>query len=147
MTIQFQLSHSTAPPLFVHNEIVEKVTSYKYLGTIIDHKFIFQLNTAHIFLRCQQRFFFLHKFRKLQVQQSILLLFINVSLNPFNKIIRICGKIIGQEQQSLTAIFNSGVIPKGNQIASDHCHTLNTYYTMLPSGCSYKSPMDKESHF
>lgn len=48
MTIQFQLSHSTAPPLFVHNEIVEKVNSYKYRGTIIDHKVIFQLNTAHI---------------------------------------------------------------------------------------------------
>lgn len=136
--------HSTATPLSVYNEIV---------NIIIDHKLTFQLNTEHIFSKSKQRLC------DPQVQQSILAAFYECFIEPIltfnitawfgsltlthhntlNKIIRICRKIIGQEPQSLSTIFNTRVMMKGNQIASDHSRTLNNHYTLLPSGRRYRS--------
>lgn len=58
MQICFHHGHLTSPTLTVNNETIEKVHSYKYLGSIIDDKLTFQLNTDLIFSKCQQRLFF-----------------------------------------------------------------------------------------
>lgn len=160
---RWQLASTTVTPLStltlsVHNEIVEKekkeekVPSYKYLSTILDNKLTFQLNTEHIFSKCQLR-----KLCKRHVHQSILAAFCTCFIEPIltfsitgwfgtltdrntlNKIISISSKIIGQEQQSLPTNFNTRVRKKGKQTASDHSHTLNTHDTLLPSGRRYRS--------
>ncbi|KAJ8290914.1 hypothetical protein GJAV_G00019140 [Gymnothorax javanicus] len=59
--------------------------------------------------------------------------------NTLNRIIKISSKIIGLEQQSLTTIYNTRALKKGNQIASDPSHTLNPHYTLLPLGRRYRS--------
>lgn len=67
-------SDSSALPLSVHNEVVEKVTWYKYLGTIINHELITAKNTNNAFFS-SANFSFVN---------PLLLLSTNVSSNPFS---------------------------------------------------------------
>ena len=41
MIVDFSTSPIIHPSLYINREIVESVTEYKYLGTIIDNKFSF----------------------------------------------------------------------------------------------------------
>lgn len=158
MVIDFRHRYLT-PTLSVNTETIERVESYKYLGTIMDYKLTFQLHSEHLVSKCHQRLFFLRKLRKLQVHQTILsafykcfiesILTFNITAwfgslsithrNSLNKIVKLSNKIIGQEQEPLINIYNTQVKKKGSQIATDTTHTLHGNYTLLPSARRYRS--------
>ena len=159
LVVDFRKDVSIIPTLLVNNQPIERVESYRYLGTILDHKLTFQLNSENIFSKCQQRLFFLRKLRKLQVHQSVLIAFYkcfiesvitfnisawfgslsNIHRNTLNKVITISSKIIGQVQEPLISIYYRRTKTKGTQIASDATHTLHSHYCLLPSGQRYRS--------
>lgn len=159
MVVDFGKNPTIIPTLSVNNQLVERVESHRYLGTIIDHRLTFQSNSETIFSKCQQRLFFLRKLRRLQVHQSVLTAYYkcfiesvitfnisawfgslsNIHRNPLNKIITMSSKIIGLEQESLINIYNRRVKLKGTHIASDITHTLHSHYSLLPSGQRYRS--------
>ena len=72
VVVDFRKNPTIIPTLSVNNLLVERAESYRYLGTIIDHRLTFQSNSETIFSKCQQRLFFLRKLRRLQVHQSVL---------------------------------------------------------------------------
>jgi len=49
LVIDFHKDVSIIPTLLVNNQPIERVELYKYLGTILDHKLNFQLNSENIF--------------------------------------------------------------------------------------------------
>ena len=51
------------PQLTLSGEVVERVGSYKYLGTIIDSGLTFNDNTQAIYSKCQQRTYLLRRLR------------------------------------------------------------------------------------
>ena len=105
--------------------------------------------------------YFLRKLRRLQVDKSILNTqsfyncFIQSTLTfsilawfgslsevnkcPLNRIIKMSGKIIGQPQTTLTAIYENQAIRKSRRIISDPTHNLNNQYHLLPSGRRLRS--------
>ena len=55
------------PQLTLGGEVVERVSSYKYLGTTIDSGLTFNDNTQAIFAKCQQRTYLLRRLRYMDV--------------------------------------------------------------------------------
>ncbi len=53
MVVDYSTSSHNHPPLFVNNEVVERVKEYKYLGTIIDNKFSFNMNVEALYKKKQ----------------------------------------------------------------------------------------------
>ena len=98
---------------------VEKVTEYKYLGTVLENKLNFNKNTDFIHKRCQPRMFCLEKLRSLNVDAAVLHTFyrsciesiltfsilcwfggLNVkSKNVLNKVETVCGKVVDERQE------------------------------------------------
>ena len=60
------------PDLFSDGVKVERVTEYKYLGTVLDNKLNFNKNIEFIHKRCQPRIFCLRKPRSLNVSGAVL---------------------------------------------------------------------------
>ena len=57
MLIDFRKALTVIPDLFIDGVKVERVTEYKYLGTVLDNKLNFNKNTDFIHKRCQPRIF------------------------------------------------------------------------------------------
>ena len=57
MLIDFRKAPTVIPDLFIGGMKVERVTEYKYLGTVLDNKLNFNKNTDFIHKRCQQEYF------------------------------------------------------------------------------------------
>ena len=52
MLIDFRKAQTDIPDLFIDGVKVERVTEYKYLGTVLDNKLNFNKNTDFIHKRC-----------------------------------------------------------------------------------------------
>ncbi len=130
--------------------------SYKYLGSIIDRKFTFQLNTEHIFSKCQQRLFV--SSTNFRFTNPFLLFSTNVSLNPSSHSISPHGLAHSPSLIATNSIKSSESAVKSLARNSNHSppsstlecwrkairslpttHTLNSHYTLLPSGRRYRS--------
>ena len=107
------------PDVFIDDMKGDRVTEYKYLGTVLDNKLKFNKNTDFIHKRCHPRIFRLQKLRSLIVLMSVLLFYalstgvvvnqfltfsflcwfggLNVnSKNVLNKVVNVCGKVVGK---------------------------------------------------
>jgi hypothetical protein len=58
--------------LVIDGKKVERVSEYKYLGTVIDSKLNFDANTNSIHKKCQSRVYCLQKLRSPNVNQQVL---------------------------------------------------------------------------
>ena len=116
MCIDFRLSAPATQISVINGQPVELVTTYKYLGTIIDNRLKFDSNTEMLCKKGQQRLFCLRKLAKFQVDKSLMILFyrsfiesvISFSIicwygnlgvkqkNALNGIVRGAGKIVGE---------------------------------------------------
>ena len=135
-------------------QMVERVTKYKYLGTILDNQLNFNKNTDFIHKRCQPRIFSLQKLRSLNVSAAVLRTFyrsciesvltfsflcwlggLNVkSKNVLNKVVNLCGKAVGERQGQLSQLYERCVVWKAWVVVDDNSHVLADHYELLPSG-------------
>lgn len=138
----------------IHNQTVEVVSSYEYLGTIIDNMLKFDVNCDMLCKKGQQRLFCLRKLAKFQVDRSLMKMFYcafiesvisfciicwygNLSVNDKNslgRIIRVSSKVAGVKLSSLDNIFITQVLKTAKSIRKDGTHPLNQEYKLLPSG-------------
>ncbi|KAK0146536.1 hypothetical protein N1851_014143 [Merluccius polli] len=76
MVIDFRRKQSgSTPPTYIKGSSIEVVDHYKYLGTVIDNKLKFDINTDAICRKGQQRLYFLRKLNSFNVDKVILSLF------------------------------------------------------------------------
>ena len=75
LVIDFRQKPSYLPDLVIKGEKVERVSQYKYLGTVLDSKLNFDQNTALIQKKCHSRMYLLQKLRNLNVNPSVLQMF------------------------------------------------------------------------
>ena len=61
LVIDFRHKPSYLPDLVIKGEKVERVSQYKYLGTVLDSKLNFDQNTALIQKKCHSRMYLLQK--------------------------------------------------------------------------------------
>ena len=141
------------PKCFIKGEEVERVDCYKYLGTIIDDKLLFDMNCDMIFKKCRQRMHVLYSLRAFHASGKIIercykafvlpvLTFSMVcwfgSLNDkerkrLNGIVHVCEKIVGSSLQTLEDLYRVKSLSKSNKIINESSHVLNYCFDLLPS--------------
>ena len=130
MLIHFRKAPTGFPDLFIDGVKLERVTEYKYLGTVLDNKLNFNKNTDFIHERCQPRTFCLEKLRSLNVSAAVLCTFyqsciesvltflflcwfggLNVQRKTVpNKVVNACGKVVGEKQEQLSRLYERCVV-------------------------------------
>ena len=146
----------------IDGEKVERVSEYKYLGTILDNKLTFDSNTTSIHKKCQSRIYCLQKLRSLKANKSVLCNFYSCFIqsvltfgflcwfgglsvrnkNVLDRIVKVCGKVVGEKQESLCVLYESQVRKKVSMIVRDSTHILAQHYQLLPSGRRFRVPND-----
>ena len=160
MTIDFRRHGCCQEETIIHNQKVEIVSKYSYLGTIFDDKLKWDSNTEAIVKKGQQRLYFLRKLNSFNVDRKILSLFYktfiesiltfsficwmkNLSVknrNSLDRIVTVCSKIIGEPQRSLSQFYNQQVSRKARSISLCQHHILSSEFVLLPSGRRFKLP-------
>ncbi len=167
LIINFRCNKNTATDSTIHGEIVERVSSYKYLVTFFDETLKFDVNTADIVKRGQQRIHLLCKLNSFSVSPDILCRFYqsfiesllcfsficwfpNLTLrdkNSLHNIIKTCSKITGVKLRDLASFCDQQTLWKAEHILSSPGHVLANEFSLLPSGRHYVSPFCKTNRF
>ena len=154
MVVDMKRNKSDVSACMIKGQEVERVTVYKYLGTLIDDKLTFDENSNVIYKKCRQRMHVLYTLRSLHVNNMILercyqafiqsILAFSVicwfgSLSAkekvrLNGVVRMCSKIVGARQQSLEELFSKRSMKRAVGILNDHQHVLAPFFETLPSG-------------
>ena len=128
-------------------------------------------NTNVLCSKGQQRLFFLRKLNKFNVNKTLMALFYRSFIESIltfsmvcwygnlnekdkkriSKIVNICSKIIGDQQTSLSELFDKRVIRKANSILNSKFeHPLECEFDPLPSGRRFRVPIlktNRSKHF
>ena len=57
-----------------------------------------------------------------------------MSKNVLNKVVNVCGKVVGERQEQLSQLYERHVVWKARVIVYDSSHVLSKHYELLPSG-------------
>lgn len=167
MCVDFRMSLTVHEPLYINDELVETVTEYKYLGTIIDNTFNFNANVDAVFRKVNSRLYFVRKLNKLKVDQKIMELFYTsivqsvisfaivcwygncsyLSKHKLGKVIKTCSKLGVLNAMSLLDLFKKGTIQRCKVITVDPTHPLHSYYQILKSGRRLRSVKSRTSRY
>ena len=130
-------------------KVKEWLSTYT-LGTVFDSKVNFNTNTDFIHKRCQPRIFCLQKLRSFYrscIELVLTFLFLcqfgglNVkSENVLNKVVNVCGKVVGERQEHWSQLYERRVVRKARVIVDDNSHVLAKRYELLPSGRWFHVP-------
>jgi len=154
MIIDYRTTPVTHNALYIGNELVETVTEYKYLGTIIDSDFTFRKNVDSIYKKVQTRLYFVRQLSKLRIDNKILELFYTAivqsvmsfaitcwfgnchadSKSKLTKAISNCRRLGVGNTISLLDLYRNATTHRCKVIQSDATHPLHASYQMLPSG-------------
>jgi len=160
LIIDFRRKPTPIPELFIDGVKVERVSEYKYLGTVIDEKLTFTSNTQTIHKKCQSRVYCLQKLRKLGVNNQILQTFYSSFVESvltfsficwfgslcvknrsvLDRVVNVCSKIVGVRQEGLSVLYERRVVRKARCILNDNSHVLARHFELLPSGRRFRLP-------
>ena len=62
------------------------------------------------------------------------------SKNVLNKVVNVCGKVVGERQEQLSQFYERRVVRKARVIVDDNSHVLTKHYKLLPSGGRFRVP-------
>ena len=62
------------------------------------------------------------------------------SKNVLNKVVNVCGKVVGERQAHLSQLHERCEVQKARVIVDDNSHVLAKHYELLPSGRRFCVP-------
>ena len=155
MLIDFRRKILVTPtPLKIDNKIVEQVSCFKLLGTILNNTLTWSDHCETILGKARQRLYFLRKLKSFGVDKNILLLFYSAiiektvsqaikvwytratkhDITKLTSVINTSERLLGLNLPSLSAIFESSMENNIKKIMADKSHPANKYFDFLPSG-------------
>ena len=154
-------------PLYINGEVVERVTSFKFLGTTIHDSLSWELNTSLIISKSHQHLYFLRQLKKFKVSQAAMTHFYRATIESvltfsmlvwfghttsqdkakLERVVRRASKIIGCSLPTLSSLFCTRIIRKANKIIADNSHPAHYLFNLLPSGRRYRSINCSTSRF
>ncbi len=160
-------SPSPQHPTVIHNQTVEIVTSFKYLGVTLDNTLTFDQHIMDIQKISHQRLSVIHKLKGLNVAPRLLLLLYQSIILPIllycsscfynmlsvknrsklTKVSNIAAKVIGLSTPNLTELNNRAITRIAISIEQDSTHPLNEYLDPLPSGRRYRAMRCRRARF
>ena len=167
LIIDYRKKQDTHTPLHINGEAVERVSSFKFLGTHISENLSWAINTTAIVKKAQQWLYFLRTLRKVNLSQQHLRSFYRCSIESvltygilswygsssaadrksLQRIIKTAQNIINQQLPTMDTIFNSRCLQKTHNIMKDSYHPANYLFELLPSGKRYRSIRTRTTRF
>ncbi|GFO22014.1 reverse transcriptase [Plakobranchus ocellatus] len=150
--VEIRRGETPHPPLLIHGATVERVPSFKFLGTHVSEKLTWDINLDNIVIKARQRLYFLRKLKSFDVGsdilinfhratiESVLTLSITVwfgraskaSLGKLESIIRLAEKIINVASKTyldddMVPILHS--LPSGRHAAEEDVESAFLLFT------------------
>ena len=118
--IDFRKKKSALLPIFINNQEVKRVDSYKYLGVTIDSELNWKAHSNNIFKKLNSRMYFLRKINYFRVNSKILELFYKSFLESLISFALTCwgGNVRMNNKERINQI-----IKKANKIISKTSHS------------------------
>ncbi|XP_054631629.1 uncharacterized protein LOC129181035 [Dunckerocampus dactyliophorus] len=146
-------------PLFIGETEVERVKTFKFLGTHISEDLTWSHNTQQILKKSQRRLYFLRRLRKFGMStiilscsyrctmESVLTASITVwygncttrDRKALQRVIKTSQNIVGAALPSLQDIYKTRVLRRTHNLIKDSTHPQHSLFTLLPSGRRYRS--------
>ncbi|XP_054650702.1 uncharacterized protein LOC129191401 [Dunckerocampus dactyliophorus] len=146
-------------PLFIGETEVERVKTFKFLGTHISEDLTWSHNTQQILKKSQRRLYFLRRLRKFGMSTTILSCFYRCTIESvltasitvwygncttrdrkaLQRVIKTSQNIVGAALPSLQDIYTSRVLRRTHNLIKDSTHPQHSLFTLLPSGRRYRS--------
>ena len=60
------------------------------------------------------------------------------SKNVLNKVVNVCGKVVGERQEHLSQLYEHRMVLKARVIVDDNSHVLVKYCELLPAGRRFR---------
>ncbi len=157
------LNHKHLIDVYLTSKIIERVSSFKYLGVNISEDLTW---TAHIqtqVKKARQRLYHLRQLRKFRVSPAILKTFYsgaiesvltqcisvwynnatNQDCKALQRVVRLAERISGSALPSLQDIYLKRCKSRTAKIIKDSNHPGNHLFILLPSGRRYRSMLAK----
>ena len=167
MIVDFRRNPAPIDPLFIDGQAIERVDTFKFLGSHISSDLSWDNNTDSIIKRAQQRLYFLRQLKKFglskdilrqfyrAVVESVLTFSITVWFNSATKqqrdrlesVVRTAGKIVGSDLPTLESIYTKRIASRAWKIAADSSHPGCSLFESLPSGRRYRSIRTRTCRF
>ena len=167
MVIDFRRNGADHENVIIHNQVIEQVDSYKYLGTVIDDKLSWRANVQSVYKKANKRLFFLRKLKSFHIDATILTLFYNSVIKSvllFNIICsfgnlskqdkkklerprKIAQRIIGVDLASIESHCTDQIVEKVRSIMKDASHPLHSFYSFNRSGIRLRPAPTRLSRF
>ncbi|XP_055501117.1 uncharacterized protein LOC129702998 [Leucoraja erinacea] len=146
-------------PISIYGDSVERVSSFKFLGTHISEDLAWSTNTAALVKKAQQRLFFLRTLKKTGLPQQLLTTFYRCTTESIltygisvwylscteaerralQRVVHRAQRIIGTQLPALEGIYHTRSLRKAVRIHKDSSHPCNGLFELLPSGRRYKA--------
>ena len=153
MIVDFRVSPVTHDALYIKGEQVQVVSEYKYLGTIIDNRFSFDINVNAVYKKALKRVYFVRQLCKMKIDRSILNLFYmsivqsvltfaiscwygncnGESKGKIGKIVKSCKRLGVTNTQPVLELYKKVIKQRSEIIRTDCSHPLYYSYQLLPS--------------
>ena len=145
MIFDFRRSRPSHKPLVIHDQCIEQVSEYKYLGVVIDEKLNWNRNSQVVASKASQRLYFLRKLREFHVDNGILVLFYHaviqsvlmfnflctfgnlsqVNIKQLERPRKIAQKITRSDLPSISTLYEKHILLKVHSIMCDPTHPLH----------------------
>ncbi len=156
--LDFRRHKADPAPLYINRDCVERVQTFKFLGTIISADLKWSANSTLIIKKAQQRLHFLRVLKKNSLNVKLLETFYRSAVESLltycitvwycscteaerkgiQRIINTAQRIIGCPLPSLKHLYNSRCLSRAQNIEKDHSHPGSHFFKLLPSGRRYR---------
>ncbi len=156
--LDFRRHRANPAPLYINGDCVERVQTFKFLGTIISADLKWSANTTAVIKKAQQRLHFLRVLKKNNLKEKLLETFYRSAVESLltycitvwycscteaerkgiQRIINTAQRIIGCPLPSLKNLYNSRCLSRAQNIEKDHSHPGSQLFNLLPSGRRYR---------
>ena len=156
MIIDYRKKKEPITPIFINNECIEIVNSFKFLGTTISSDLKWHFNTKLILKKAHQRLYFLRQLKKFHLNKEIMVNFYRAIIESIlifstiiwfnslsqaekrklNSIVNSCSRIIGVALPSLENLYKDRLRTRCNKIIVDRLHLQIVFlnYCLLVEG-------------
>ena len=146
-------------PLLIDGGVVERVSTFRFLGVHIQEDLSWRTNTTAIIKKAQQRLYFLRVLKTYHLRQELLVTFYRSTVESIltycvcvwfssctaaerkalQRVVNSAQKIIGCPLPSLEDLYNTRCLKKATKISRDSSHPGNEHFVRLPSGKRYRA--------
>ena len=156
MLIDFRSHTNDSQPVVIKGSAVARVSSYKYLGIVLNDKLTWGDHVDTIIKKLNSRLYCLRKMSNFQVRPEILMMFYNAvicsvwryclicwggnvsktEMNRIDCVIRKAGKVLGEMQPDVYSVYLDILNAKLEKIYDDFGHPLHniTFNNRMKSG-------------